>query len=452
MRALIVDDEERICQLLKNELQKEGHEVDYTISSSHVLEKLKDAEKGENAYQLLLLDIKMPKVSGLELLRVIREAHIDLDVIIITGHGDEDKAIEAMQLGAVDYLLKPISLQALYTTIFRLQQKRSRERKELLVPRILVVDDERELCARIKRELEKEGYQVATAYDGIEALEYFKNTHVDVIIADIRMPRMDGLELLEKCKEITDNFIPIVITGFGDHEKATASLRLGAFTYLRKPISLEELIISVGRCIDQLWLRRGFLARRREFEIETALREQYAKNMEKMIAERTKELREEKNFTENIIATVPDSLVVVDKDLRIKMANPTFYETFQTRPEKAIGSNICDILQDKDGKLAGELTEVFGTEAMLENFELFYRSEKLDERVFNITARRLIFVEKKEELILIRDRTVRDRAEKELKKKMHDLEIFHRAAVGRELKMVELKNKIAELEEKLRSC
>ena len=415
MKVLIVDDEEGICRHLKNELQKEGHEVDYTISSSRVLEKLKDAEKGKNAYQLLLLDIKMPKVSGLELLKQIREVYIDLDIIIITGHGDEDTAIEAIQLGAVDYLLKPISLQALYTTTFRLQQKGSRERKEFLVPRILVVDDERELCVRIKRELEKEGYQVATAYDGVEALEYFKNTHVDVIISDIRMPRMDGLELLEKCKEITDNFIPIVITGFGDHEKAIASLRLGAFDYLRKPISIEKLVTSIHKGIEMLLLRRGLLARKRELEIETALKARYAEKVER-----------EKRFTENIVDTIPDSLLILDSSLRIKTANRSFYEMFRSEidPEKVIRGSIAEILHDKDGRLSAALTRLFGTKDMLENFEMHYQSEKLGGRVFNITARGMSVAaaaaeeeeEEEEELVVLNDITERKRADEEKKK------------------------------------
>ena len=56
------------------------------------------------------------------------------------------------------------------------------------------------------------------AYDGTEGLDHFKNNHVDIVLADIRMPEMDGLEMLEKCKEISDDFVSIIITGFGDHE------------------------------------------------------------------------------------------------------------------------------------------------------------------------------------------------------------------------------------------
>jgi signal transduction histidine kinase len=138
----------------------------------------------------------------------------------------------------------------------------------------------------MKQELEKQGYEVAVAYDGLEGLENFKNNYVDMVIADIRMPRMDGLEMLDQCRTINPDFVSIVITGFGDHEKAIKSLRLGVFDYLRKPISLDELINVVDRAVELLTLCRGLSARQRELEIESALKTRYAQNLEEEITER----------------------------------------------------------------------------------------------------------------------------------------------------------------------
>ena len=407
MKVLIVDDEIEICKRLESELKKEGCKVEYTTSAVGVVEKIYSAKSEGKPYELLFLDLRMPKVDGLEILKEIREAGLDLDVIIITAYGDEDKAIEAIHLGAVDYLRKPISLEELRNAVFRVRTKRASEEDKALKHRILVVDDEKDLCERIKQKLDKEGYDVAVAYDGVEGLEYFESNYVDVVIADIRMPRMNGLEMLEKCREINPDFASIIITGFGDHEKAIASLRLGVFNYLRKPISFKELVPSVSKGIEVIGLRRGLSARRRELEIETALKTQYAEKLE-----------HEKRFTENIVATVPDSLLVLNPDLRIKSANRSFYETFQTEPEKMIGTRITDILGDKDGKLGTELTRLFGTDDMLEHFELHYKSEKLGDRIFNIKARGIIFAEEEEEeeeLVLLEDITERKRAEEALR-------------------------------------
>ena len=309
MKVLIVDDEEEICKRLQRELQKEGCEVEYTTSPVGLIARLQNAKTEGGPYELVLLDIRMPKVSGFELLEEIRESGLDLDVIIITGYGDEEKAVEAIRLGAADYLVKPISLDELQTAIFRVRQKRAGAKKATLRHRILVVDDEEYLCRRIKRELEKEGYPTAVAYDGEEGLDYFKNNRVHVVIADIRMPGMSGLEMLEQCREIADDFVSIIVTGHGDHETAIEALKLGVLNYLKKPLSLEELVVSVNRGIDLLLLRRGLSARTRELEIETAVKEQYARNLEKMVEERTEEL---KKYSERLEEMVEDRT----KDLR----------------------------------------------------------------------------------------------------------------------------------------
>jgi len=147
--------------------------------------------------------------------------------------------------------------------------------------------------------------------------------------------------------------------------------------------------------------------------VTTILHKKFVKSYE--------DIKREKDFSNNIIFTVPESLVVVNKDLRIKIANRTFYETFETEPENVTGSNLCDILQDKDGELAGELTSLFGTINMLERFELPYRSEKLSELIFDITARGLIYAEN-EALVVIRDVTDRRQAERALLKAHEELE------------------------------
>lgn len=347
MKVLIVDDEEEICTRLQRELQKEGYVADYTTSPVDVMQTLREAKKKgrENAYELLTLNIQMPQLSGFELLKQIREAHLDLDVIIITGYGDEDKAIEAIHLGAIDYLRKPISLEELQTAVFRVRQKRAAAEKKAVKHRVLVVDDEKDLCERIKRELDKEGcYEVAVAYDGVEGLEYFKNNRVDVAIADIKMPRMNGLGMLDKCREITNDFVSIVITGYGDHETAIEALKLGAFNYIKKPISLDELITSVGKGIDVLELRRGLSARKRELEIEGGLKERYAKDLEMSVDV----IKKTSDKLQRILDTVSEALSIFDRDLAVLDVNGTLLRIFGLKREEAIGKKCYEAFWNRD--------------------------------------------------------------------------------------------------------
>jgi PAS domain S-box-containing protein len=349
MKVLIVDDEIEICRHLQRELKKEDCEVEYTTSPLEVIERLYDAKRQEMPYDLLLLDLRMPGVDGFELLRRIRKAQLDMDAIIITAYGDEDKAVEAVRLGAVDYLRKPVSLEELHTAIFRVRQKRTQEVKKALRHRILVVDDDKDICAHMKRELDREGYEVAVAYDGVESLDYFKNNRVDVVIADIRMPGMNGLELVRRCREINDDCVFIIITGYGDHETAIEALRLGVFDYLKKPVMLEELIVSVNRGIELLLLRRCLSASRRGLEIEAAIKEQYARNLEKMVEERTKEI---KKLSDAVRASI-DSIVISDPDGKITDVNEAALKMYGTdNRTDLVGKSSFDLIAPEDREKA----------------------------------------------------------------------------------------------------
>ncbi len=107
-KILIIDDEEHMCWALKKAMQQEGYEALTATSGSKGIEILK--EKGPS---LVLLDLKMPGMDGLEVLKIIKEIHPKIPVIMITAHGTIETAIEAMKLGADDYITKPFDLDEL---------------------------------------------------------------------------------------------------------------------------------------------------------------------------------------------------------------------------------------------------------------------------------------------------------------------------------------------------
>jgi len=143
-----------------------------------------------------------------------------------------------------------------------------------------------------------------------------------------------------------------------------------------------------------------------------------------------KKIEEARAYLQNIIDAIPDFLLVLDKDLRIKIANRSFYEKFQTEIGKVRGRSIAEILPDKEGKLSSELTKLFGdsqptklfrTKDRVKNFELYYNSEKLGKRIFNIIARIISTEGEKEELVILRDITERKLTEKELRESRANL-------------------------------
>ena len=355
MKILIVDDKEIVCTQLEREIRKEGFKVEYRISPLSVLEDLKKAKRNGEPYNLLFLNIRMPGMDDFELLEKIRKERLNLSVIFITGYDDEEKAIKAIRLGAFDYLNKPISLKELHTAIFRVKQKIEREEKKSFSRSVLVVDDEKDLCDHVKHELNKEGYLVIAAYNGDEGLDYFKNNRVDIVIADLKMHIMSGLEMIKHCREVTDDFISIITTGHGDQEAAIEALRMGVFNYLRKPISLEELIISVNKGIDLLFLQRALSAHKRELEIESAIKNQYANNLEKIIEERTKELQQS---YQKLQKTMESTINIIDKiaevrdpytaghQLKVSKLATAIAQEMKLPQDKIEGTRIASLIHD----------------------------------------------------------------------------------------------------------
>src|SRR5687767_8757841 len=105
----------------------------------------------------------------------------------------------------------------------------------MAVGRIFIVDDEESIREFFEIMLKREGYEVVTASNGAEALEKLKKQAVDLIISDIQMPELSGLELLGKVKEIDPEMAVIMITAFGSTETAVEAMKLGAYDYIQKP-------------------------------------------------------------------------------------------------------------------------------------------------------------------------------------------------------------------------
>ncbi len=119
-----------------------------------------------------------------------------------------------------------------------------------MATKILIVDDEEILRENIAIILRQEGYEVDEACNGMEAYEMYLNNKYDILISDIEMPKMKGIELLEKISKVDPKVISIFITAYGSLETAIAALRLGASDYILKPIDFDELILKVKRLIE----------------------------------------------------------------------------------------------------------------------------------------------------------------------------------------------------------
>ncbi|HAK88594.1 MAG TPA: hypothetical protein DHV16_04645 [Nitrospiraceae bacterium] len=115
--------------------------------------------------------------------------------------------------------------------------------------KILVVDDQKTVCYSIRRMLQSEGYDVLTSENGIDALAIINDKKPDLVIMDVRMPEMDGIEVLEKIKISHPKIQVIMMTAFSTTEKAIHAMKLGAYDYITKPFDNDELLIRVKEAI-----------------------------------------------------------------------------------------------------------------------------------------------------------------------------------------------------------
>ncbi len=143
--------------------------------------------------------------------------------------------------------------------------------------RILIVDDEKMIYSIIARRLAKEGYPCVMANNGREALGLFYKNDFSLIISDIRMPEMDGLELLRNVKAVRPNMMFIIMTAHPEIDLAVEAIRLGANDFIIKPVDLELVVFSVKKAIER---------KKMEEEIEA-----HHKNLEKLVEERTSKLQ-----------------------------------------------------------------------------------------------------------------------------------------------------------------
>lgn len=130
--------------------------------------------------------------------------------------------------------------------------------------RILVVDDEYLIRWTLQQNLEKEGYEVLLAETGEEALDKVKEEAPDLILLDIKLPGIDGYEVLERSLKIDDGTIPIMVTAYDEVEKVVKAMKLGALDYITKPFDFDKVHLSIKKALEASQLKREIKHLRRE--------------------------------------------------------------------------------------------------------------------------------------------------------------------------------------------
>lgn len=209
-------------------------------------------------------------------------------------------------------------------------------------PYILIVDDEKGLRLGTKRLLEGEGYKVEVAENGTEGIILGKRYDFDLAVIDMKMPDIDGLEVLKEIKKSRPNTICFIATAFASYDTAIEATRIGAYSYIPKPFTPEELLYQ---------LQKGYNQRVLTLEAEKLRKER---------EERLLELAGEKSRLKTIINSISGGVLVINKSGEVVYFNNAALKNLNLE-EVRIGQYALDIIPQEAAELFHKLVESTAT-------------------------------------------------------------------------------------------
>lgn len=234
MKALIVEDDELSLRVIAAILQKNSFEVEKAVSGIAALKFLEDG----NIVDIIISDVMMPKMDGFTFAHQVRiNRRLNrIPIILCTSLNDKKSIVKGIELGIADYVVKPI-------------------KEPILIPKvkkaigsgpgaILVVDDEEIIRGIICRTLINEGYHVIEASNGNEIVDKLKENKISMVISDIKMPKMDGFELLAYVKELDPDMPVLLMSGHNEFSQDDV-VSAGANGFIQKPFRNTDIILQV---------------------------------------------------------------------------------------------------------------------------------------------------------------------------------------------------------------
>ncbi len=244
-KILIVDDDKEFCASMTDILEAKGYEVESENSGAQAIAKVK-----EKSFDVILMDIKMPAMNGVEAFKQIKKISPKTAVIMITAYSLEDLIKEALQEGAFGVLRKPLDIDKLIEQIGL-----AKERGML----ILITDDDPNTRETFKDVLEAKGYKVSTATTGEEAIERSKERPSDILFMDMKLSALNGLEAYLAIKEINPRVIAVIITGYYEETKdlVDKALEKGVYTFLQKPLDMDKVLALIEELRKKIFAKGG---------------------------------------------------------------------------------------------------------------------------------------------------------------------------------------------------
>ena len=194
---------------------------------------------------------------------------------------------------------------------------------------ILVVDDEEDIRDGAQRILSRIGFKALTASRGDEALDILEREKPSIVFLDLKMPGMDGMEVLERIRKIDETILVIIITGYATVETATKAMKQGAYDFIPKPFEPDQMRIVVNRAWEKIRLTRE------------------AEKLERERKRTLLDLDTEKSRIHTILESFPNGAMVTNTRGQVVLMNPAFRQLLEIDSDLKSGNPIEDYLPDK---------------------------------------------------------------------------------------------------------
>jgi len=227
--VLVVDDNSDLLDTFSLILKMKGYNVDTAGDGFSAVDKFK-----KRPFDVILMDIIMPRMNGVEAFRKIREINPGARVILMTAYYEDEQIKTALDEGVYRAVHKPVNVARLMEMIG----------EATLSAPILIVDDDADFRRTMARALELQGYRVDAVGSGEEAVQIAKERACEIAFIDVKMPLMDGFETFLKLREINSGIATVMMTGYGEEMRDTVdkALSASATTCLYKPFDLSSAV------------------------------------------------------------------------------------------------------------------------------------------------------------------------------------------------------------------
>lgn len=235
--VVVIDDDPNLCGLLYERFKENGFNV---VTKSSGLEGIEVVQR--KIPDVVFLDVVMEGMDGLTTFKKLKEllGQNCPRTVIMSAQDLQQKFDEAKRLGASECIRKPVDFNALKDVIHSMLEKNGKQK-------ICIVDDDKALCDSLKNMLASNGYDVEVAYSGNEVVEKLKNEVFKVVILDIRLPDVNGIDVYEKIKQVSPDMGVVFISGYAIDDDTNKTIKNNNYYYLHKPFEPEDLIKMIEK-------------------------------------------------------------------------------------------------------------------------------------------------------------------------------------------------------------